>query len=56
MYCTKCGALIDENSGKCKECGEFCGDIMIHRQKKLQRFIEDENKKEKELLKQPFSL
>ncbi len=40
MYCTKCGALIDESNRVCKGCGETYGDIASKKQSELEKFIE----------------
>lgn len=47
MYCTKCGALIDENECVCKECGERCNDIVSKKQSELDKFkvTDDESSK-----------
>ncbi len=47
MYCTKCGALIDESDRVCKGCGEAYGDIASKKQSELDKFkvTDDESSK-----------
>lgn len=40
MYCTKCGALVDEKNLVCKECGESHKDIASRKESELEKFIE----------------
>ena len=40
MYCTKCGALVDEKNLVCKECGELHRDIASRKESELEKFIE----------------
>ncbi len=40
MYCTKCGALVDEKNLVCKECGELYGDIALRKESELKKFNE----------------
>lgn len=44
MYCTKCGTLINEQSDKCKNCGEYRGDIVAKKKKELEHFAEDKKR------------
>ncbi len=47
MYCTKCGALIEESSRVCRSCGEAYGDIVSKKQSELEKFkvTDDESSK-----------
>lgn len=38
MYCTKCGALIDETNRVCRGCGEQYNDIASKKQSELEKF------------------
>ncbi|MBQ8784088.1 MAG: hypothetical protein IJZ57_10020 [Clostridia bacterium] len=40
MYCTKCGALVDEESLVCKGCGEPHGDVALRKESELKKFNE----------------
>ena len=40
MYCTKCGALIDENILICSKCGEVHNEVADKKESELQKFNE----------------